>query len=158
MIMLRIRAAAIAVAGVLFLLGALAPPQDYEVDGVKVTLLSLKRIPGDKVELRWEYSNTTSAPKTLGESFSGMGSSEAYSLTWGTYIADPVNNIKYDVIKQPNGEPVAGSHAGRKRFVLGGHKTYSTWAQIVAPPASVKSVNVYIPGVEPFNSVTIAGQ
>lgn len=155
---LRFKAVAFAAAVMLFLAGAIAAPQDYEVAGVKVTLLSVKRIPGDKLELRWQYTNTTSLPKTLGESFQGMGSSEAYSLTWGTYVADPVGNIKYDVVKQPNGEPVAGSHAGRKRFVLGPRTTYMTWAQTVAPPANVKSVTVYIPGVEPFNAVTISGQ
>lgn len=153
---MRLSAAAVAAAGLLFLIGALGPPQDYEVDGVKVAVVSLKRIPGDKLELRWQYTNTTALPKTLGESFSGMGSSEAYSLTWGAYVIDPANNLKYDILKLPNGEPVAGSHGPGKRFVLGPHKTYTTWAQLVAPPASVKTVSVVIPGVEPFTSIAIA--
>src|SRR5712692_2143587 len=49
---------------------------DYEVGGVQVALLSVKRISDGTVTVKWEYRNKTTQAKPLGESFTGMGWSE----------------------------------------------------------------------------------
>lgn len=67
---------------------------DYEVDGVPVALLSVKRISDGSLTVKWEYRNKTNEPKPLGESFDEMGSSEAYSLVWHAYLADSRHKIK----------------------------------------------------------------
>jgi hypothetical protein len=67
----------------------------YEVEGVEVALLSVKRISNGSLTVTSEYRNTTGQPKRLGESFTGMGSSEAGSLVYFSYLADAKTKIEY---------------------------------------------------------------
>ena len=127
----------------------------YEVDGVRVALLSVQRVADGTVTVKWQYRNDTDEPKHLGESFTGMGSSEAYSLAYYAYLTDARDMMKYPVLKDTRGVPVAAKHAGRKVVVLAPHKTLDTWAKFMAPPAGTTKVSVYIPGAQPFEEVTI---
>jgi len=147
--------------------GAQAAPEDqagshaiavsnYEVDGVQVALLSVRRLSDGSLTVKWEYRNKTDQPKKLGESFEGMGSSEAYSLVWHAYLADSKNKMKYPVAKDDRGEPVAGRHAGRKVVVLGAGKTLGTWAKFISVPSEVKKISIFIPGTDPFEDVDIS--
>jgi hypothetical protein len=129
---------------------------NYEVEGVQVALLSVRRLSDGSLTVKWEYRNTTNQPKKLGESFEGMGSSEAYSLVWHAYLADSKNKVKYPVAKDDRGEPVAARHAGRKVVVLGPGKSLSTWAKFISIPPDVKKISVFIPGADPFEDVEIA--
>jgi hypothetical protein len=128
---------------------------DYEVDGVEVALLSVKRVSDGTLTVKWEYRNKTAQPKKLGESFGGMGSSEAYSLVWHAYLVDGRNRMKYPVVKDTRGEPVAGKHGPGKVVMLGPKKTLGTWAKFIAVPAEVTKISVFIPGVQPFEDVPI---
>jgi len=42
---------------------------DYEVEGVEVDLLSVKRVSDGTLTVTWEYRNKTDPPKKLGASF-----------------------------------------------------------------------------------------
>ena len=129
---------------------------DYEVDGVQVALLSVKRISDGTVTAKWEYRNKTGEDKRLGESFKGMGWSEPFSLVYEAYLVDARNNMKYPVLKDTRGDLVAGKHPGtRKVVVLGPHKTMGEWAKFHAPPADAKKISVFIPGTQPFEDVPI---
>jgi hypothetical protein len=127
---------------------------DYQVDGVKVTLLSVARTSGDTITVRWQYRNESSEPQKIGETFRGMGSSEAYSLVWDSYVADTGSKTKYTVLKDSRGEPVAAAHGGSKLVTLAPKAALSTWAKF-AVPADVKQVTVVVPGVEPFEDIPI---
>jgi len=127
----------------------------YEVEGVEVALLSVRRISDGSITVKWEYRNTTDQPKKLGQSFEGMGSSEAYSLNWHAYLADARNKMKYPVAKDQRGDPVAGKHAPGKVVLLGPKKTLGTWAKFISIPPEVKKISVFIPGVDPFEDVDI---
>jgi hypothetical protein len=127
----------------------------YEVDGVEVALLSVERTSGGTITARWQYRNTTSQPKKLGESFGGMGSSEAFSLVWDAYVTDTGARMKYPILKDTKGEPVAAHHGGGKVVALPAKGTTSVWAKFLVP-AEVKMVTVVVPGVEPFEDVNIA--
>jgi len=129
---------------------------DYEVDGVQVALLSVKRISDGTLTVKWEYRNKTNEAKKLGESFPGMGSSEVYSLAWHAYLVDGRNKMKYPVVKDTRGDPVAGKHGPGKVVVLGPGKTLGTWAKFIAVPPEVKKISVFIPGVQPFEDVDIS--
>jgi hypothetical protein len=128
---------------------------DYEVDGVEVALLSVKRISDGSLTVKWEYRNKTDEPKRLGESFTGMGSSEAYSLVWHAYLADARAKIKYPVAKDENSNPVGTKHGAGKVVILGPKKTMGTWAKFISVPATVKKISVFIPGTQPFEDVPI---
>ncbi len=125
----------------------------YEVDGVEVALMTVERTNPNEITVRWQYRNTTAEPKNLGESFRGMGSSEAFSLVWDAYLVDPIARVKYPILKDSRGTPVAASHAGRKVVTLAGKGTTSVWAKF-AVPAGAGKLTVYLPGTEPFENVT----
>jgi hypothetical protein len=127
----------------------------YEVDGVDVALLSVERTSGNTITVRWQYRNTTTEAKKLGESFHGMGSSEAYSLVWDAYVVDTGARIKYPVLKDTEGEPVGARHGGRKVVVLPAKGTTTVWAKF-SVPAGVQRVTVFLPGVEPFEDMSIS--
>lgn len=127
----------------------------YEVDGVEVALVSVERTSGGTITVRWQYRNTTAQPKKLGESFTGMGSSEAYSLEWDAYVVDTGARMKYPVLKDTRGEPVGTRHGGRKVVVLPAKETTTVWAKFLVPD-TVKMVTVFLPGVEPFEDIKIA--
>jgi hypothetical protein len=128
---------------------------DYEVDGVKVALMSVQRDNPNEITVRWQLRNTTAAPVTVGESFGGSGSSEAYSLVWESYVLDPVGRVKYPILKDDSGTPVAARHGGSKAVTLVGNKTLSLWAKFEVPAQAAK-LSVYLPGTEPFENVAVA--
>lgn len=128
---------------------------DYEVDGVQVVLLSVKRISDGTLTVKWEYRNTTDQPKKLGASFEGMGSSEMFSLVWHAYLVDAPHRTKYPVVKDERGNPVAARHAAGKVVVLGPKKTLGVWAKFIAVPMETKKISVFIPGTQPFEDVPI---
>lgn len=128
---------------------------DYEVEGVKVVLQSVRRMSDGTLTVKWEYRNETREPRKLGESFEGMGSSEAYSLSWHAYLADGATRTKFPLAKDPRGTPVAGAHAPGKVVVLGPRKTLSTWAKFLGVPERTRVISVFIPGCQPFEDVPI---
>jgi hypothetical protein len=123
---------------------------------VEVALLSAVRSSGDTITLRWQYRNKTDEARKIGESFHGMGSSEAFSLDWDAYIVDVGARMQYHVLKDSTGNPVAARHGGNKVVVLGPKGTTSVWAKFTAPPAAVQHVTVFVAGVEPFEDVPIS--
>ncbi len=130
---------------------------DYEVEGVEVALLSVKRVSDGTLTVKWEYRNKTDKPKRLGESFKGMGWSEPFSLVYDAYLVDAHNKMKYPVVKDTKGNLVAGKHGGHgKVFVLEPKKTLGTWAKFIAVPPDVKIISVFIPGAQPFEDVPIS--
>jgi len=125
----------------------------YEVDGVEVSLMSVERVNPNEITVRWRYQNTTASPKNIGASFHGMGSSEAFSLVWDAYVADPIAKVKYPILKDSQGTPVASRHGGRKVVALAAKAAMTVWAKFQVP-ASVGKMSVYLPGTEPFENVT----
>jgi hypothetical protein len=107
----------------------------------------------NEITLHWRYQNTTGSPKNIGASFHGMGSSEAFSLVWDAYVADPIAKVKYPILKDDRGTPVASRHGGRKVVTLAANEGLTVWAKFQVP-ASVGKMSVYLPGTEPFENVT----
>jgi hypothetical protein len=129
--------------------------QKYDdIDGVDVVLLSVKRSSGNLLYVRWQYRNNTATPKILGKNFSGMGSSENWSLTWDFYVMDGAT--KYGVARDSSQNPIAATHAWPKTVTLGPKRVYETWAKVNAPPPDVAKMSVYVPDTEPFEDVPIS--
>ena len=126
----------------------------YEVEGVEVALMSVERVNPNEITVRWQYRNTAGEPKTIGESFHGMGSSEAFSLVWDAYVVDPIARVKYPILKDVRGTPVGARHGGRKAVAMPGKGIIPVWAKF-AVPASVSKITVYLPTTEPFENVTV---
>jgi len=133
----------------------LVPPmvQEHET-GVEVTLAEARRTSGDSVTLKWRYRNTTSQPVKLSKG--GTSWSDAYRLTSGTFLVDPVNKKKYLVITDDQGYPLASKHGDWQGVTLEPGQTLSAWAKLPAPPADVEKVTVTIAGVPPYEDVPVA--
>jgi len=78
-----------------------------------------------------------------------------FSTAYAAYLTDVRSNMKYPVLRDTRGDPVAASHGGRKVVVLAPHKTLNTWAKFKVPPPTTTKVSVYIPGAQPFEEVAI---
>jgi hypothetical protein len=125
---------------------------DYEVSGVEVTLLEVKRTSGDTITARWRYRNTDNDNKQLTK---GTGWTDSWKLALDSYLIDGANKKKYMVLKDAEGKPIAASH-GSGAIKLAGGKTLNTWAKYPAPPENVQKITLYLPGVAPFEDVPIA--
>ena len=125
---------------------------DFEVTGVEVTLLELKRTSGDTLTARWRYRNTGTDTKELTKS---TGWTDSWRLAWDSYLIDGVNKKKYLLLKGADGMPIAAAH-GSGSITLGGGQTLNTWAKYPAPPEDVQKVSLYLPGVAPFEDVPIS--
>ena len=126
---------------------------DYEVSGVEVTLLELKRTSGDTLTARWRYRNANAEQKALTK---GTGWTDSWALSMESYLVDSSNKKKYLVIKDSSGQPLAGSHGGSGSIKIGAGQTITTWAKFPAPPESVQKVTIYIPGMAPFEDIPIS--
>jgi len=126
--------------------------QDHET-GVEVTLVELKRTSGDSVTLKWRYRNGTAGPVKISKG--GSSWLDAYQLTAGTFLIDPVNKKKYLVITDDQKYPLASKHGDWQGVTLEPGQTLASWAKLPAPPADVEKVAVTIPGVAPFENVPV---
>jgi hypothetical protein len=139
-------------------LAASPPPlgvQDYEVPGVQVLLLSLKRTSDGYITAKWAYHNTTSSAKTIGSNTGVINGawSTPFSLAWDAFIS--AGGQQYKVV--PGGAGLlAGTHGGNKTLVLGPKMTYATWAKFKDPGKDVTKVSVSIQGAAPFDDAPIS--
>jgi hypothetical protein len=143
-------------------LGAVTPPQApagtetplavqrYEVDGVQVELLSVKRTSDGYLTVKWQYRNTTDKPVTIGANTGAMRSawSAPYSLSWDFRVLANGKELKVP------GQTMAAKH-GNKINVVPAKKVLTTWAKVPDPGADVQKVNVSIQGADPFEDVAV---
>jgi hypothetical protein len=125
---------------------------DFEVAGVEVTLLELKRTSGDTLTARWRYRNIDKDCKQLTKA---TGWTDPWRLAWDSYLIDGTNKKKYMILKDTEGKPIAAAH-GSGAIKLAGGQTLNTWAKYPAPPENVQKVSAYLPGVAPFEDVPIS--
>jgi hypothetical protein len=125
----------------------------YEVSGVEVVLMSVQRTSGNTLTVRWEYRNTTSQPRKIGESFGGMGWSEPFSLVYDAYLID--GRTRYPVQKDETGNLIAARHGAGKIVTIAAKETHASWARFASPPEATTKITVFIPGTEPFEDIPI---
>jgi hypothetical protein len=69
----------------------------------------------------------------------------------GTYLIDPANQKKYEVMRDGNNNPICTRVSGR----ISSGQTVTMSAQFSAPPPSTKTMNVYFPQAGSFIDVPI---
>jgi hypothetical protein len=78
-----------------------------------------------------------------------------------SYVMDAAAGKKYEVLKDENGAYIAALRSGWKdRWYeeLKPGESQSVWMKFPAPPPDVKSVTLQIPGVTPFEDLSIQDQ
>jgi len=126
--------------------------QDHE-SGVEVTLVEARRTSGDSVTVKWRYRNAL--PNEVRIAKGGSSWTDAYQLTMGAFLIDPVNKKKYLVITDAEKYPLTSKHGDWQGVSLAPGQVLSAWAKFPAPPADVEKVSVTLPGVAPFEDVPI---
>ena len=129
---------------------------DQSPSGVMIQLVEVKRISPTDVRATWTLRNTTKTKQRLTKG--GSGWSDGYHLAWDAELLDPAARVKYAVVKDKEGTPLAGKHppAGpTSGIVLGAGRTMTTWATF-SVPAEMQKVTVMLPGAStPFDDVAI---
>ena len=76
----------------------------------------------------------------------------------GVYFIDDTEKKKYHVLKDSNnrwiGAPMNSAGDISKKIAAGGNQL--VWFKFPAPPATVESINLVIPGVLPFEELAIS--
>ena len=126
--------------------------QEHET-GVEVTLVEVKRTPGDSVTVKWRYRNTQPGDVRISKGNSSWV--DPYRLTMDAFLIDPVNKKKYLVITDAEKQPLTSKHGDWQGVTLTPGQTLSSWAKFPAPPPDVATITVTIPGVPPFEDVPV---
>jgi hypothetical protein len=126
--------------------------QEHET-GVEVTLVEARRTAGDSVTVKWRYRNTL--PNEVKIAKGGSNWSDAYQLTMGAFLIDPVNRKKYLVITDSERNPLTSKHGDWQGVTLAPGQVLSSWAKFPAPPPGVEKVTITLPGVPPYEDVPI---
>ena len=128
---------------------------EHESGGVDVALMEAKRTSGNTITVTWEYRNKTKEKKQLTKERTGW--MDPYRLSYGTYLADPPNKLKYPLLTDDERRPIAAKVGVANNFIyLKPEGKIVNWAKYPAPPAAVTKISVFIDGVQPFEDVTIA--
>jgi hypothetical protein len=129
------------------------PVQDHEIAAVQVALVEVKRTSGDTVTVKWQYRNTTEQEIKISKG--GTSWADVYQLTADAYLIDAVNKKKYLVIRDAQNYWVASKHGDWQGTRLGPGQSVNAWAKFPAPPVTVETIVVSIPGTAPFEDVPI---
>ncbi|MBX7147005.1 MAG: hypothetical protein K1X44_06835 [Alphaproteobacteria bacterium] len=124
------------------------PSHDYEIEGIEVHIDELKRTAGNTVTLRWSYHNKSDEPKDI----TPKGTVKDDKLAQNVELVDIPGKKKYLPLED-------GVEIITRKFtddvIIPEGQTLKTWVKFPAPPKDVKSIDVYIPKVEPFEGVAI---
>jgi hypothetical protein len=117
-----------------------------QTPGNRVVIRSLKRDPGGTVTLRFELAND--GPNAL-KTYGVLG--DLFTMSYLSLI-DAANKKRYLVVTDSAKTCLC---AELKDDVTPGTK-FNLWATFPAPPDTVQSITVVVPGFEPIESVPIA--
>ena len=126
---------------------------DFEVGGVKVAVLELKRT-STGITARWQYRNETDSE--VKAALGGTVGGDNQRLPRNAYLLDAATKTKYAVEKDTDGKLVAAQHG---EFVHGvtlkAKQTVNTWAKFPPLPEASKRVTLVIAGAPPFEDLPL---
>jgi hypothetical protein len=119
--------------------------------GVTIDLMSVER-KGSVLTVKWQVKST--AAKTDSIHFQLTGKPQS------TYLVDEESGTKYYALTDKEGNTLASEHVyadgafGISDYIQpGGTNRY--WAKFPAPPAAVKTINIFFTNSDPFEGVAI---
>ena len=121
---------------------------------VTIDLMSVER-KGGVLTVKWSVKNAGS--KTATVQFGLTGNKK------GTYVLDEESGTKYYALTDKEGNVLASEHEhtgdgyGISDYLEGG-ATNRYWAKFPAPPAAVKSINIFFTNSDPFEGDAITEQ
>ena len=130
--------------------------EPYELEGIEVSLLKVKRASGKTLNVYWKMTNQSSEDKKLVKCSTSWYC--PYQLAAGTfgdgiYIIDSINQKKHMVVRADK-KPVVSTV--KTPLTLSPGSSISLWAKFPAPPADIEAVSIYLPGVAPMEDIPIS--
>jgi len=126
---------------------------DFQVGGVKVALLEVKRS-STGVTARWQYRNETD--KEVSAAVGGTVGGDQQRPARHAYLLDGATRTKHAVVEDTDGKLVAAQHGEMVHaFKLKPKETLNTWAKFSAIPETSKRVTIVVAGTQPFEDVPV---
>lgn len=119
------------------------------VPGVRAEIVGLSRSRGEVLTLEFRIVNDGDRAFESGGKFRETGG-DPYDSVSGVYLLDQENGKKYLVLRDSEGQPVAGTFDK-----IPAQSSALLWAKFPAPPADVDVVSVVIPHFAPADDVPI---
>jgi hypothetical protein len=119
--------------------------------GVTIDLVSVER-KGSVLTVKWAVKSTAGKTETVQFELSGK------PMT--TFLLDEESGTKYYALTDKEGNTLASEHAyagggyGISDYLEAG-ATNRYWAKFPAPPAAVKTINIFFTNSDPFEGVAI---
>lgn len=122
--------------------------QDTDWEGIQMELIEVKRA-GEVLDVKFIVRNLGDKPVDVEIRFADV------------YVLDMVNKMKYSPYQGPDKIVFAGplydkAYYGRFWAKMGPKQRKVAWIKFPAPPPEVKKVSLVLPGVLPFEGVTIS--
>lgn len=120
--------------------------------GVSLDLMSVERR-GSVLTVKWAVRNTGAAGTKVVFELTGRNQT--------TYVLDEESGTKYYALTDKEKNTLASEHSyvGADTYGIEDHiepgASARYWAKFPAPPAAVKTINVFFSKTEPFEGVTI---
>ena len=121
-------------------------------DGVTIDLMSVER-KASVLTVKWAVRNQ--GPKAANVQFQMTGKHQT------TYVLDEESGTKYYALTDKEGNTLASEHVyiGSDAYGISGSvepgATSRYWAKFPAPPAAVKSINLFFSNTDPLEGVAI---
>jgi len=121
-------------------------------DGVTIDLMSVER-KGSVLTVKWAMRNVGTKPAKVQIGLTGRSQS--------TYILDEESGTKYYALTDKEKNTLASEHSyiGADTYGIDGNvepgATARYWVKYPAPPAAVKTINVFFTNSDPFEGVAI---
>jgi hypothetical protein len=125
-------------------------PTNWE--GVTIDLMSVER-KGSVLTVKWAMRNAGAKPAGVQIGLTGRSQS--------TYLLDEESGTKYYALTDKEKNTLASEHAyiGADTYGISGNiepgATARYWVKYPAPPAAVKSINLFFTNSDPFEGVAI---
>jgi hypothetical protein len=120
-------------------------------NGVTIDLMSVER-KGSVLTVKWAVKSAAAKTETVQFGLTGNRKS--------TYLVDEESGTKYYALTDKEGNVLASEHEytsdsyGISDYLEAG-ATNRYWAKFPAPPAAVKSINIFFSNSDPFEGVAI---
>lgn len=131
-----------------------ASPNDSTSVPLRLDVRAVERLSGDTVEVRFSITNTSDVDTF--KPYSELGDPSMNSSSWdvgGVALLDRPNDRKYLTLFDTNDECLCTSGLGDLAIAPGA--TATMYADVTAPPESVKTVDLSVPGFDPIPGLAI---
>ena len=125
--------------------------------GVTLEIIDIKRTSDGFLQVSFRYRNPTNKPIKLyrGVLFVTAETDTSSYLIKSIYYVDPKNQLKYGIVSDENGRPLASPVRGKDVIAPAKDVSPTYWVKLASPDDDVRKVSFYFPDVPPIEDVPL---